>query len=250
MVTTQFFAMKINRYLHDHDISAGTLAKVAAKAFRNGALNPNAWRQKPISEEEIESRACSTTRSRSTCSARPTRAPPRSWSAGPTRPTTTPTRPVHVRGVAVRTRRFGTFEVFAPWLSTDTTESPTVDASRAVYEQAGIGPEDVQVAQLQDSESGAEIMHMAENGFCADGEQERWIVGRRDRDRRTPPGQHRWRPAGQRRADRRVRHAPDPRDRAAAPRRCRPPPGAGRPRVGYTQVYGAPGIGACTVLTR
>jgi len=25
---------------------------------------------------------------------------------------------------------------------------------------------------------------------------------------------------------------------------------AGNPRVGYTQVYGAPGIGACTILTR
>ena len=28
-------------------------AKVAAKNFRNGAMNPNAFRRKPISEEEI-----------------------------------------------------------------------------------------------------------------------------------------------------------------------------------------------------
>ena len=32
------------------------------------------------------------------------------------------------------------------------------------------------VAQLQDTESGAEIMHMAENGFCKDGEQEQWLT--------------------------------------------------------------------------
>src|ERR1700720_500806 len=52
-VTTKFFGMKINHYLHDHNISQATLAKVAAKNFRNGVLNPNAFRRKPISEEEI-----------------------------------------------------------------------------------------------------------------------------------------------------------------------------------------------------
>jgi acetyl-CoA acetyltransferase len=40
---------------------------------------------------------------------------------------------------------------------------------------AGVGPSDIDVAQIQDTESGAEIMHMAENGFCADGEQERLL---------------------------------------------------------------------------
>ena len=52
-LTTQFFGMKANRYLHDHGISTDTLAKVAAKNFRNGALNPNAFRRKPITEEAI-----------------------------------------------------------------------------------------------------------------------------------------------------------------------------------------------------
>src|SRR6201995_3216602 len=52
-LTTQFFGMKANRYLHNHGISQETLAKVAAKNFRNGALNPNAFRRKPILEEDI-----------------------------------------------------------------------------------------------------------------------------------------------------------------------------------------------------
>ena len=39
-VTTKFFGMKANRYLHDHGISQETLAKVAAKNFRNGVLEP------------------------------------------------------------------------------------------------------------------------------------------------------------------------------------------------------------------
>src|SRR3982075_2449323 len=52
-LTTKFFGMKANRYLHDHGISTGTLAKVAAKNFRNGTLNPNAFRRKPIAENDI-----------------------------------------------------------------------------------------------------------------------------------------------------------------------------------------------------
>src|SRR3546814_13465880 len=45
--------MKINRYMHDHGISESTLAKVAAKAFRHGEKNPNAFRRKPLTEEQI-----------------------------------------------------------------------------------------------------------------------------------------------------------------------------------------------------
>ena len=52
-LTTKFFGMKINRYMHDHGISHQTLARVAAKNFRNGSLNPNAFRRKPLSEDEI-----------------------------------------------------------------------------------------------------------------------------------------------------------------------------------------------------
>lgn len=40
MVTTQFFAMKIQRYMHDHGITARTLALVAEKAYANGARTP------------------------------------------------------------------------------------------------------------------------------------------------------------------------------------------------------------------
>lgn len=40
MVTTQFFAMKIQRYMHDHGVTARTLALVAEKAYANGARTP------------------------------------------------------------------------------------------------------------------------------------------------------------------------------------------------------------------
>ena len=41
---------------------------------------------------------------------------------------------------------------------------------------AGIGPEDVDVIQLQDTDAGAEVIHLAENGFCADGDQEALVA--------------------------------------------------------------------------
>ena len=53
MLTTQFFAMKVQRYLYEHDLDPAVLAAIAAKAYRNGALNPNAWRRTPMSMEEI-----------------------------------------------------------------------------------------------------------------------------------------------------------------------------------------------------
>ena len=160
------------------------------------------------------------------------------------------TTPVYVRGVAVRTRRFGTFEVFSSWVSPESTESPTVDASRAVYEMAGIGPDDVQVAQIQDSESGAEIMHMAENGFCADGDQERMIFdGETEIGGRLPINTDggllaNGEPIGAS-GMRQIHEIVLQLRGQAGPRQV-----PGGPTVGYTQVYGAPGIGACTVLTR
>jgi acetyl-CoA acetyltransferase len=81
-----------------------------------------------------------------------------------------------VRGAAVRTRVNGSFEVFSPSLDIERGPSPTQIASKAAYEMAGVAPSDIDVAQIQDTESGAEIMHMAENGFCADGEQERMLA--------------------------------------------------------------------------
>jgi acetyl-CoA acetyltransferase len=175
-VTTKFFGMKINKYMHDHGITPSTLAGVAAKNYRNGARNPNAFRRKPLSEEEIlaspmlnypltQYMFCSPDEGAAAvvlCRAENAH-----------RYTDTP---IYLRAATVRTRRLGAFEVHSPWLSIEETPGPTVDASRAAFEMAGIGPEDVDVVQLQDTDAGAEVIHLAENGFCADGEQEALVA--------------------------------------------------------------------------
>lgn len=53
MVTTQFFVMKLRRYMALHGISPLTLARVAEKAFVNGARAPHAWRRQPVDLETI-----------------------------------------------------------------------------------------------------------------------------------------------------------------------------------------------------
>src|SRR3954470_24891838 len=175
-LTTKFFGMKINKYMHDHGITSPTLAKVVAKNLRNGALNPNAFRRKPMAEDDIlnspmlnypltQYMFCSPDEGASAvvlCNADVARS-------------YTDT-PIYLRASTVRTRRLGAFEVHSPWLPIEEAAGATVDASRAAYETAGVGPEDVDVIQLQDTDAGAEVIHLAENGFCADGEQEKLIA--------------------------------------------------------------------------
>jgi acetyl-CoA C-acetyltransferase len=249
MVTTQFFAMKTTRYLHEHGISRDTLAKVAAKNYRNGALNPNAWRRDPLSEEEIlSSRMLNYPLTQYMfCSPDEGGAAVVLCRADHARRYTD--RPVYLRAITTRTRRYGTFEVYSPSLAPERTPSPVVEASRACYEAAGIGPEDVDVAQVQDSEAGSEIMHMAETGLCADGEQEALIqAGETEIGGKLPINTDggliaNGEPIGA--SGMRQFHEIVLQLRGDAGERQVP----GNPRVGLTQVYGAPGIGAVAVLS-
>jgi acetyl-CoA acetyltransferase len=158
--------------------------------------------------------------------------------------------PVYLRSVAFRTRKFGSFEVYSPSIPVEDGTPPTTEAARAAFEQAGIGPEDVAVAQLQDTESGAEIMHLAETGFCADGEQEQLIAeGATEIDGRLPVNTDggclaNGEPIGASGLRQVVEVTKQLRGRAGD----RQVPGD--PKVGFTHVYGAPGVSACTVLAR
>jgi acetyl-CoA acetyltransferase len=248
-VTTKFFGMKINRYLQDHGISQETLAKVAAKNYRNGALNPKAFRRTPIPEDKIlnspmlnypltqymfcapDEGAAALVMCRADLAARYT------------------SQPVYLRSTAIRTRRYGAFEVHATWAAVEEDDAPTVYASKAAYEEAGIGPEDVDIMQLQDTDAGAEVIHMAENGFCAHGEQEKLVADGATEIGGSMPintdgglianGE----PIGA--SGLRQVHELVLQLRGQAGERQVP----GSPRVGYAQVYGAPGTAAATILS-
>jgi acetyl-CoA C-acetyltransferase len=248
-VTTKFFGMKANRYIHEHGISMETLAKVAAKNYRNGALNPNAFRRDPIPEDKIlasqmlnypltqymfcapDEGAAAVVMCRADIAARYT------------------SKPVYLRATEIRTRRYGAYEVHATWAAVDEDVSPTVYASRAAFDAAGIGPEDVDVIQLQDTDAGAEVIHMAENGFCADGEQEKLLAdGATEIGGPMPVNTDggliaNGEPIGA--SGLRQVHELVLQLRGHAGERQVP----GTPRVGYAQVYGAPGTAAASILT-
>ena len=250
MMTTQFFAMKIQKYMHDYGISAQTLARVSEKAFINGSLNPNAWRREPVSAEDVANSLmvsdpltkymfcapaeggvalvlCRADQAKNYCA-----------------------RPVYLKSAVLKSRRYGSFEVFAPSQALQQVDGPTVDASQAAFEMAGVGPGDIDVSQLQDTESGAEIMHMAENGFCEHGEQEHLIASGATQiggslpvntdggclANGEPIGA-----SGLRQVYENVLQLRGQAGEHQVP---------GDPQLGYTHVYGAPGISAVTILQR
>src|ERR1044072_7603260 len=94
----------------------------------------------------------------------------------PEAPRTMDGSPVALRSAASRTRRFGSFEVFSPWIPAGELTSVSREDSAAAFAGPGPGPRDGHAYQLQDTDSGADGMHMAECGFCEDGEQERLVA--------------------------------------------------------------------------
>jgi acetyl-CoA acetyltransferase len=249
-VNPQFFSMKTRRYMHDHGISEDCLHHVAVKAFENGARNPDAWRRRALSLDEIASSpmVCDPLRKYHFCS--PSEGAAAVVLCRADQAARFTTRPILVRADVFRTRLYGSFEVMHPSVPTDTRPSPSVQASQAAYERAGIGPEDLHVAQIQDTEVGHEIMHMAECGFCKDGEQEAWIRNGDTRiDGRLPINTDggllaNGEPVGasglrqiyevclQLRGDAGARQIPGPH------------------QTGFTHVYGFPGVSCVTVLSR
>ena len=250
MVTTQFFGLKIQRYLYDHGIAPDVLAAIAEKAFRNGARNPMAWRRKELSAAEIAAAPMISHPLTQYMYCSPGEGAVALVLCNADRVRTYTDRPVYLRGAAFRSRRYGSFEVFSPWIALERADPPTVEASAAAFAAAGIGPDEVDVAQVQDTESGAELMHMAETGLCAHGEQEKLIAeGATEIEGRLPVNTD-----GGCLANGEPIGASGLRQVYESVLQLRGDAGAhqvpGDPRVGFTHVYGAPGISACTVLTR
>ncbi|MDT7709799.1 MAG: hypothetical protein QOG20_5406 [Pseudonocardiales bacterium] len=175
-LTTHFFGMKIQRYMHDHGISSRTLARVAARAFRNGQANPKAWRRKPVAEDEILSSPMLNHPLTQFMYCGPNEGAAAAILVPAAKAHLYTDTPVYLRASALRSRREGAFELLSPSFTLDPAPSPTVDASKEAYEKAGIGPEDVDVLQLQDTDAGSEVIHLAENGFCEHGEQEQLVA--------------------------------------------------------------------------
>ncbi len=108
---------------------------------------------------------------------------------------------------------------------------------------------DDDVIQLQDTDAGAEVIHLAENGFCADGEQEQlYADGATEIDGPLPVNTDggliaNGEPIGA--SGLRQVHELVHQLRGTAGDRQVP----GSPKVGYAQLYGAPGTAGVSILS-
>ena len=250
MLTTQFFAMKIRRYMDEHGISPATLGRVAEKSFRNGARADHAWRREPVPLDEILNAPMVSDPLTKFMFCSPAEGAVALVLASEKKTRELGGPIIRLKAAAMRTRPAGSFEVFAPMLDIERGGSATSIASAAAFEKAGIGPEDIDVAQLQDTEAGAEIMHMAENGFCNDGEQEQWLAeGRTEITGKLPVNTDGGciacgEPIGA--SGLRQVYENVVQLRGAGGARQVP----GDPKTAYSHVYGAPGVSAVTIMTR
>lgn len=250
MLTTQFFATKIRRYMHEHGISVTSLGRVAEKSFENAQYAEHAWRRSPVDLETILNSQMVSDPLTKYMFCSPAEGAVALLLASEAKARQLGGPIIRLDAAAMRTRPPGSFEVFAPSIDIERGGSATRIASKAAFEAAGIGPGDIDVAQLQDTEAGAEIMHMAENGFCKDGDQEQWLAEGRTRlggglpvntdggclACGEPIGA-----SGLRQVYENVVQL-----RGAGGGRQVP----GNPKTAYSHVYGAPGVSAVTIMSR
>jgi acetyl-CoA acetyltransferase len=163
MVMPALYAMRARRYMHEYGLTARQLAEVSVKAHEHGALNPNAQIRKRVSIEEV-------------MSSRPVADPFTLWHCCPTGDGAAAvliasadiarkhkTNPVRIAASEV------TSGLYTNGCRDMTWAELTARGARDAYEMAGIGPEDVDVAEIHDAFTIAELMYYEAFGFCERG---------------------------------------------------------------------------------
>ncbi|MCB0957765.1 MAG: thiolase family protein, partial [Ilumatobacter sp.] len=120
----------------DHDLDPRLLSELIAKSLRNGALNPNAWRRNPLSVDEIAEGTMVNDPLTKYMFCSPSEGGAAIVLTSTEKAKQLPYPSVELRSVEFRTRKFGTFEVFSPWLAEEITQGATVHAAKAAFESA------------------------------------------------------------------------------------------------------------------
>ncbi|KXV13408.1 thiolase [Caballeronia megalochromosomata] len=158
------YAAKARKWMEKTGAEASDFARVVVKSRHAGSLNPHAQFRKETSVEEVlTSRMVSDPLTLFMCS---------SIGDGGAAvficsedfAAKHDIRPVYIRASSiVSAKADGSGELVA------------VRAAQEAYEEAGIGPEDVQVVELHDASAPAELIHYENLGLCAPGDAPRLI---------------------------------------------------------------------------
>jgi benzoylsuccinyl-CoA thiolase BbsB subunit len=164
MVMPALYAMRARRYLHERGATREHLAQVAVKAHKAGKHNPYAqYRNEVTVEEVLGSRMIADPLSLFMCCPTGDGAAAAIVTSGK-KAASLGRRPIRIAASALQS---GIYKPgFRDMVSSELTERT---ASKA-YEGAGIGPEDVNVAEIHDAFSIAELMYYEALKFCPPGE--------------------------------------------------------------------------------
>ncbi|GGN62098.1 thiolase [Streptomyces albiflavescens] len=179
MVMPAAYAMRAQRYLHDFGATADDLTAVSVKNRRNGAQNPRAHFQREISPQDVaDSRAIADPlRLLHCCPNSDGAAAVLLCSEDFARQLDTPR--VRVRGSVVRSGTFHTQFRDMTW------PDITARTAKAAYEMAGLAPADLDLVELHDAFSIAELLHAEALGIAERGKAHQAVRnGEFDRDGR------------------------------------------------------------------
>ncbi len=162
------FAMIARKHMHEYGTTLDQMALVAVKNRGNGSLNPRSQFQSRVSVEQVlHSRMISSPLTLYNCC-------PISDGCAVVVLTTEKIARKHTLEpvyVAASAQTSGTYRD-----DLDLTKfEPTITAAQQAYEQAGIGPEEVSMAEVHDCFTIAEILHYEDLGFCKKGDGGRMI---------------------------------------------------------------------------
>jgi acetyl-CoA acetyltransferase len=159
------FAMRARRRMAEYGTDPKVFAQIAVKNHRHGSLNPYAQLQEEYTLEEVlASRIIADPLHLLECC--PT------GDGGAAAIVATP-------AIAARLGRHPVVRVTASAFSSARYEdepSLTTTASRDAYEQAGLGPDDLDMVQLHDAFSNEELEYYAELGVCEPDEADRLVM--------------------------------------------------------------------------
>lgn len=158
------YAMRARRYMHEHGVSIADLSEVAVKAHRHGAKNPYAQFQNEITVEEVmQARRVADPFTLPHC------CPTGDGAASIILASEAFVRKNAARPVWVATAHL-TSGRYMTGFRDMTSPEITVRGAKETYEEAGIGPDEIDVAEVHDAFSIAELLYYEALGFCGRGE--------------------------------------------------------------------------------
>jgi acetyl-CoA acetyltransferase len=173
--TPGYFALRAQRLMRESDVRVEDLATVSVTNHAHGVHNPNAMYRKPITIAQVleSPLVCEPLRLLMLCA-------PNEGAAAVVLSATPPATGPAVRVAAAQLRSHLAGNVLGEHtplcgLVDDTMPTPTEMAAKAAYEEAGLGPPDLDVVELQDTDAARHILSAEELGLTARGSGGKWI---------------------------------------------------------------------------